>query len=94
MFMMKWRIAERILQFTNKLRTKDTNNIAKRTLDNEVILGLKGSKSKCSQFTKKVGIPDVHWTWQTKKSIKNAVREANTKEIKESVEKTRKVEDR
>ena len=29
MLMMKWRIAERKLQFTNKLRTKDDNNIAK-----------------------------------------------------------------
>ena len=60
--MMKWRIAERKLQFTNKLRTKDANNIAKGTLENEVILGLKGLKSECSQIAKEVGIPDVHWT--------------------------------
>ena len=30
MIMMKWRIAERNLHFTNKLRTKDNNNIAKK----------------------------------------------------------------
>ena len=30
MLKMKWRIAERKLQFTNKLRTKDDNNVAKK----------------------------------------------------------------
>ena len=45
MLMMKWRIAERKLQFTNKLRTKDDNNIVKRFLNDEVILGLKVLKS-------------------------------------------------
>ena len=50
MLMMKWRIAERKLQFTNKLRT----NMA-----NEVILGLKGLKSECSQITKEVEIQDI-----------------------------------
>ena len=34
MLKMRWRIAERKLQFMNKLRTKDNNNIAKRTLNN------------------------------------------------------------
>ena len=58
MLMMKWRIAERKLQFTNKLRTKDDNNIAKRTLNNEVILGLKGLKSECSQITKEAELPN------------------------------------
>ena len=39
-----------------------------------------------------MGIPDVYWTWETKKAIKNTITEANEKEIKESVEKTRKVD--
>ena len=37
----------------NKLRTKDDNNIAKRTLNNKVILGVKGSKANAAKSQKK-----------------------------------------
>ena len=84
---MKWRVGERKLQFKNKIRTKDNDNVTKRTLNNEVTLGLKGLKHVCSQLAREV-------TWQSKKSIKNAVKEGNIKEIKTELLKTRKVEDR
>ena len=77
------------LQFTNKLHTKDDNNIAKRTLNNKVILGVKDLKSECSQIAKEVNIKEMYWIWQSKKSIKNAVKEANIKETNEAVKKTR-----
>ena len=60
----------------------------------KVILGLKGLKSECSQLAREVNINDVYWTWQSKESIKNAVKEVNIKEIKTELLKTRKVEDR
>ena len=75
--------AKKQLATINKIMIKDDDNIAKRTLRNENILKLKGLSSECTDLAVKVGIPDVARTWQTKKAIKNAVREANDKEIKE-----------
>ena len=40
MLLMKWRIAARKLQATNKIMTKDDDNINKRTLRNKIILRL------------------------------------------------------
>ena len=88
---MKWRVAERKLQFMSKIHTKHNDNVAKRTLNNEVIIGL---KSECNQLAREVNINGVYWTWQSKESIKNAVKEVNIKEIKTELLKTRKVEDR
>ena len=58
--LMKWRVAERKLQFTNKICTKNNDNVAKRTINNEVILGIKGLKHECSQLAKEVNLEDVY----------------------------------
>ena len=50
------------MQFLNKMCTKDNENVAKRTINNEVIFGIKGLKNECSQLTKEVNMEDLYET--------------------------------
>ena len=68
--LMKCRVAERKLQFLNQIRTKDNENVAKRTINNEVICGIKGLKYECSQLAKDVNLEDLYVTRLSKKASK------------------------
>ena len=69
MMLMKYMVAERKLQFLNKLRTKDKEDVARRTINNEILSGIKGLK-----LAKEVNIDDLYENRLTKKAIKTAVK--------------------
>ena len=76
------------LQFINRIRMKDNENMAKRTINNEIIDGIKELIYECSQLAKEVNLEDLYATKLTKKVINSAVKEANTRDIKSEVLKT------
>ena len=69
MMLMKYRVAERKLQFLNRLRTKDREDVARRTINNEIICGVQGLKHECSQLAKEVNIDDLYDNSLTKRAI-------------------------
>ena len=71
-------MAERKLQFLNRLRTKDKEDVARRTINNEILSGIKGLKHECSQLAKEVNIDDLYGNRLTKKAIKTAANKQQT----------------
>ena len=57
---MKWRIAERKLNFVSKIMLREKSNIAKSVLCSEVLLkDVKGLAHECMSLSEDLGIPNV-----------------------------------
>ena len=59
MEMVKWRIAKIKLMFVRKMRQADCDNICKRALINEIIIGTKGLSSECKELA-----DEISSTWR------------------------------
>jgi hypothetical protein len=59
MEMMKWRIAKRM--FMRKMMMANSENICKKAILNEIIIGTKGLASECKELGDELGIRDVRF---------------------------------
>ena len=72
MKLMKWRIAERKLNFVNKIMGRENSNITKRVLIAEVLLDdiqevtIKGLAHECECLSEELGIPNVVFNKSTR----------------------------
>ena len=72
--MIKWRIAKRKLMFIRKMMKANSDNICKKAILNEIIIGTKGLASECKELGDKLGIRDVRFGKVTKGEINRAIR--------------------
>ena len=99
MKLMKWRIAERKLNFVNKIMARKNNNITKRILIAEVLLydmqkvSIKGLAHECECLSEELGIPNVVFNI-IKSTIKLATEAIDKKEKRIDMENSKKVGDR
>ena len=56
--MMKWRIAKSKLMFMRKMILKEEDNICRRALMNETILGANGLSKECKDLAEQIGLQD------------------------------------
>ena len=96
MEMMKWRIAKKKLLFLKKVMAKENNNLCKRSIINETILGTEGLGHECKVIAKTIGLPDLMDKFATtsKGDIGKAIKQHSERTTKEEVEASRKVGDR
>ena len=72
---MKWRIAERKMQFVRKtIWTKPVTNIARKALVQEVLSKVKGLAHECRKFSWDLGLPNIMCINKTKNEIKEAIK--------------------
>ena len=99
MKLMKWRIAERKLNFVNKIMARKNSNITKRILIAEVLLydmqkvSIKGLAHECEYLSEELGIPNVVFNI-IKSTIKLATEAIDKKEKRIDMENSKKVGDR
>ena len=74
MEMMKWRIAKRKLMFMKKMMLANSDNICKKAILNEIIIGTKGLASECKELSDELGIRDMRFCEVTKGEINRAIR--------------------
>ena len=79
MEMIKWRIAKSKLMFVRKIRQADCDNICKKAILNEIIIGTKGLASECKDLAEEIGLRDVRFCDVTKGEIKKAIKTHSTK---------------
>ena len=92
--MMKWRIAKSKLMFMRKMILKEEDNICRRALMNETILGANGLSKECKDLADQVGLPDLRYNLITKGEIKRAIEKHSLQLRKTEVMASRKVGDR
>ena len=99
MKLMKWRIAERELNFVSKIMARKNSNITKRILIAEVLLydmqkvSIKGLAHECECLSEELGIPNVVFNI-IKSTIKLATEAIDKKEKRIDMENSKKVGDR
>ena len=59
MWPMEWRIKERKLNFVRQILLKDNENIAKKTLEQEMAIGLNGLAHECNNICNEINIPQI-----------------------------------
>ena len=92
--MIKWRIAKNKLMFIRKMMKADYDNICKRAILNEIIIGTKGLASECKDLAEELGIRDVRSCEVTKNEINRAIRTHSTNTRREETKASNKVSDR
>ena len=93
--LMKWRIAERKLNFVSKIMLRENSNIAKSVLCSEVLLkDVKGLAHECMSLSEDLGIPNVVYNRVSKSTIKQATESKDKEEKRFEMENSRKVGDR
>ena len=92
--MIKWRIAKSKLMFIRKMRQADCDNICKRAILNEIIIGTKGLASQCKDLAEEIGLRDVRFFDVTKGEIKKNIKIHSTKMRPEEIMASTKVGDR
>ena len=60
--------------FMGKMIPKEEDNICRRALMNETILGANGLSKECKDLAKKIGLPDLRFNPVTKGEIKKLLR--------------------
>ena len=91
---MRWRIAEKKLQFLRKLMEKEYSCLAKQVIYQEVIHGIKGLASECKALSKVIGLPNLVFSTVTKLEIKSSINQQVEKELRKAMEEKVKVKDR
>ena len=92
---MKWRIAERKLNFVNKIMMREDSNITKSVLMSEVLFNdVKGLAHECMSLSEDLGIPNVVYNRVSKSTIKQATEAKDKEEKRLDMENSRKVGDR
>ena len=91
---MRWRIAEKKLQFLRKLMEKEYSCLAKQIIYQEVIHGIKGLASECKSLSKMIGLPNLVLSTVTKQEIKSSIKIQVENELKTAMEEKVKVRDR
>ena len=92
---MKWRIAERKMQFVRKtIWTKPVTNIARKALVQEVLCKVKGLAHECRKFSWELGLPNIMCINKTKNEIKEAIKAKIIEEYRDAMEDQKKVKDR
>ena len=91
---MRWRIAEKKLQFLRKLMEKEYRCLAKQVIYQEVIHGIKGLASECKALSKVLGLPNLVFSTVTKLEIKSSINQQVEKEMRKAMEEKVKVRDR
>ena len=56
MWPMEWRIKERKLNFVRQILLKDNESIAKKTLEQEMAIGLNGLAHECNDIYNEINI--------------------------------------
>ena len=93
--LMKWRIAERKLNFVNKIMMREDSNITKSVLMSEVLFNdVKGLAHECMSLSEDLGIPNVVYNRVSKSTIKQATEAKDKEEKRLDMENSRKVGDR
>ena len=98
--LMKWRIAERKLNFVNKIMAREDSNITKRVLMSEVLLEdmqnvtIKGLAHECKNISEELGIPNVVFNRVSKSTIKQATEAKDKEEKRAEMENSKKAGDR
>ena len=92
--MMKWRIAKSKLMFMRKMILKEEDDICRRALMNETILGANGLSQECKDLAEQIGLPDLRFNPVTKGEIKRAIEKHSLQLRKAEVMASRKVGDR
>ena len=72
----------------------DCDNICKKAILNEIIIGTKGLASECKDLANELGIRDVRFCDMTKGEIKKATRIHSTKTRREEIKASNKMGDR
>ena len=91
---MKWRIANKKLQFLRKIMLKENSNIAKGAVMEEVMHKVKGLAYECRKISREIGLDDPMIYRYSKKDIKEAIKDAMMKEFNEDMKNSVKVKDR
>ena len=94
MEMVKWRIPEIKLMFVRKMRLAKSDNICKRALTNEIIIGTNGLSKECKDLADKIGLRDVRFCDVSKGEIKRAIKSHSQKTRREEIFASTKVGDR
>ena len=80
--------------FVRKMMQADCDNICKRAILNEIIIGTKGLASECKDLAEEIGLRDVRFCDVTKREIKKAIKIHSTKMRREEIMASTKVGDR
>ena len=100
MKLMKWRVAERKLNFVNKIMARENSNITKKVIMSEVLLEdmqnvtIKGLAHECKSLSEELSIPNVVFNRVNKSTIKQATEAIDKKEKRTDMENSKKVGDR
>ena len=78
MWPMEWRIKERKLNVVIQILLKDIENIAKKTLEQEIAIGLNGLAHECNNICNEINIPEItsNNNVLSKRQIKSAIQKA------------------
>ena len=74
MEMVKWTIAKIKLMFVRKIRLADCDNICKRALIKEIIIGTNGLTEECKDLADEIGLRDVRFCDVLKGEIKRVIK--------------------
>ena len=91
---MKWRIAEKKLQFLRKIMEKEYKCIAKQVIYQEVINNINGLAAECRAMCIEIGLPNLVYSTVTKMEIKSSIKQMIEKEFRDAMEASSKVRDR
>ena len=94
MEMVKWRIAKIKQMFVRKMRLANGDNICKRALTNEIIIGTNGLSKECKDLADEIGLRSVRFCDMSKGEIKRAIKSHSQKTRCEEMMACTKVGDR
>ena len=95
MWPMEWRIKERKLNFVRQILLKDNENIAKKTLEQEMAIGLNELAHECYNICNYINILETtNNNVLSKRQIKSAIQKAITQRNRKNMLSFKKVADR
>ena len=100
MKLLKWRVAERKLNFVNKIMARENSNITKKVIMSEVLLKdmqnvtIKGLAHECKSLSEELSIQNVVINRVNKSTIRQATEALDKKEKRIDMENSKKVGDR